>query len=133
MKSKLFSLIASGLFIPLSVVVQIGIMFYFQFMDSFFLFSVTANTSATPRVGIITFETASGEVITTLTVSQEGTVLNLSESEITLGQEADSFTRISVTSDTEWTWTDDASWITSTEGSPQNGAFFFNNIIISIK
>lgn len=39
MKSKLFSLIASGLFIPLSVVVQIGIMFYFQFMDSFFLFS----------------------------------------------------------------------------------------------
>ena len=73
--------------------------------------------------------TASGEVITTLTVTQEGTVLNLSESEITLGQEADSLTQISVTSDTEWTWTDDASWITSTEGSPQNGAFFFNNII----
>ena len=39
MKSKLFSLIASGLFIPLSVVAQIVIMFYFQFMDSFFLFS----------------------------------------------------------------------------------------------
>ena len=39
MKSKLFSLIASGLFIPLSAVVQTGIMFYFQFMDSFFLFS----------------------------------------------------------------------------------------------
>ena len=53
--------------------------------DCFFVFSVTANTFATPRVGIITFTTASGEVITTLTVTQEGTILNLSESEITLG------------------------------------------------
>ena len=39
-----------------------------------------------------------------------------------LAQQADSFTRITVTSDTDWTWIDDATWITSTEQSPQNGS-----------
>ena len=99
--------------------------------DERFSFSATTNTFATPRTATITFTTLSGEAFASLTVTQDGSILNLSASAVTISQDGTDFfdDRISVTSDTQWTWTKDVDWIDSDEGSPQNSNLFFDRII----
>ena len=57
--------------------------------NEFFVFGVTENTFAKPRTAEINFETASGEAFATLVVTQAGTTLDLSLSQVTVGQDGE--------------------------------------------
>ena len=94
--------------------------------NEFFVFGVTENTFAKPRTAEINFETASGEAFATLVVTQAGTTLDLSLSQITVGQDGLELSQfsdleITVSSNTDWSWSSDQPWLSSVERVNDSG------------
>ena len=80
----------------------------------------SANTSTSSRAATVTFS-ASGVSSATLTVTQSGTsaTLSVSPTSLNVGSASGSAGNISVTSNTSWSVSDDAAWLTV---SPTSGS-----------
>jgi len=88
-----------------------------------FTYQVEQNSTGAARTGNIIFKTISGDITTTLTVTQFGDAafsLGLSADQQALSYEGQS-NEVKVISNTDWTWESNADWINSAELLNQNG------------
>ena len=93
--------------------------------DQPFTYAVAANDTGAARTGTITFTSATGGLVETLTVTQlsvPGNSLSISESVLITDFKAKTDLSVDVSSDTTWLWeTSDDSWLTaSTEAETQS-------------
>jgi hypothetical protein len=96
-----------------------------------FSYSVSPNSSPSERSATITFTGPKG-IPRTHTITQEGVTptLSLTDSNESFGPNGGSHS-FAVNSDTSWTWSDDASWVTSSESTTQSGNQTFSYSVSS--
>ncbi|MCP3693720.1 MAG: BACON domain-containing protein, partial [Planctomycetaceae bacterium] len=88
--------------------------------NQIFSYSVAANTTTQPRSATITI--TAGNITRSHTVTQEGVQVTLALSPTARNFAADggNFT-LNVTSNASWSWSDNATWLTSSERTTQDG------------
>ena len=90
-----------------------------------FNYSVTENTTAASRTGVITFTTLSGGITATLTVTQAASIfLELDQDLDFTDSDADDTLTVGVSASagTEWGWSSNQPWLTTTGATTQTGS-----------